>query len=146
RAVLQPAGLILSFAGLFNHRHDVLHTLAAWWRSDGPRRREAPFLEIAHGFAPCWKQFLQFSKTANESALNTFDPLRTNALAALEERRKILLSKAHELVLRSPAKDFLPTKELQELLQTIPRRYAPLLGPCVFVQPLDADGDSFVLN
>jgi hypothetical protein len=144
--ILRCAGPLSRFAGLFNHRHDVLHTLAAWWRLEGPSRREAPFLEIAQGFAPYWKQFLQFHKTANESALNTFDPLRANALEALRESRKLLLSKAEELLLGSPAKDFLAPEELQELLRAVSRRYAPLLGSCVFVQPVDAAGGSFVLN
>jgi hypothetical protein len=144
--ILQSASLVSRFAGLFNHRHDVLHTLAAWWRDHEPSRREVPFTEIARGFAPLWKQFLHFHKTANQSALNTFDPLHAPALEMLRERRETILSRYTELLSTSPTKDVLPAKQLEELLEALPRRYAPLLGSCVFVQPVDAEGNSWVLN
>ncbi len=144
--ILRSADLVLRFAGLFNHRHDVLHTLAAWWRDHEPSRREVPFTEIAEGFAPLWKQFFHFHKTANQSTLNTFDPLHTAALETLRERRETLLSQYRELLSTSPTKDVLPPQQLAELLETLPPRYAPLLGSCVFVQPADAEGSSWVLN
>ena len=144
--ILHSAGIISRFAGMFNHRHDVLHTLAAWWREHESIRREVPFIEIAQGFAPLWKQFLHFHKTANEAALNTFDPLHTASLAALRERRRTLLAMSQELLSTSPTKDVLPARQLEELVEALPRRYAPLLGSCVFVQPVDADGSSWVLN
>lgn len=144
--ILRSAGLISRFAGLFNHRHDILHTLAAWWRDHEPDRREVPFTEIVQGFAPLWKQFLSFHKTANESPLNTFDPLHAEALETLRERREALLAQSKELVSRSPTKDLLPVQQLAEILQALPHRYTPLLGPCVFVQPVDAEGSSWVLN
>ncbi len=115
--VLQDAGLISRFAGLFNHRHDVLHTLDAWWREREPGRREIPLTEVVQGFAPLWKQFLTFQKTANESALHTFDPLHGAALAALRESRETLLSKSMELLRTSPAKSLLPVPQLAALLQ-----------------------------
>jgi hypothetical protein len=144
--ILQSASLVSRFAGLFNHRHDVLHTLAAWWRDHEPSRREVPFTEIARGFAPLWKQFLHFHRTANQSALSTFDPLHAPALEMLRERRETILSRYTELLSTSPTKDVLPAEQLEELLEALPRRYAPLLGSCVFVQPIDAEGNSWVLN
>ena len=144
--ILHTARLVSRFAGLFNVRHDVLHTLAAWWREHEPSRREVPFTEIARGFAPLWKQFFQFHKTANEDALNTFDPLHTDSLAGLRERRAALLNRSREMLSTSPAKDFLPVRQLAELVEPLPQRYAPQLGTCVFVQPLDAEGDCWALN
>ncbi|HEX4961029.1 MAG TPA: hypothetical protein VF173_09345 [Thermoanaerobaculia bacterium] len=144
--ILQTARLVSRFAGLFNVRHDVLHTLAAWWREHEPRRREVPFTEIARGFAPLWKQFFQFHKTANEDALNTFDPLHTDSLERLRERRATLLAESRELLSTSPTKDFLSSRQLAEMVEPLPRRYAPQLGTCVFIQPVDAEGNSWVLN
>jgi hypothetical protein len=144
--ILQSAGLVSRFASLFNLRHDVLHTLAAWWREHEPSRREVSFTEIAHGFAPLWKQFFHFHKTANQSALSTFDPLHVDALETLRQMRETLLSRSKELLSTSPAKDLLSPHQLSELLETLPRRYAPLLGSSAFVQPLDAAGRGWVLN
>jgi hypothetical protein len=144
--ILLSARLASRFAGLFSHRHDVLHTLAAWWREHEPGRREAPFTEIARGFTPLWKQFFHFHKTAYDDALNTFNPLHTDSVDVLRETRETLLARSRELLSTSPAKDFLATGQLAELVETLPRRYAPLQGPCVFVQPADAEGSTWVLN
>ncbi|MFL6292915.1 MAG: hypothetical protein ACJ759_18635, partial [Thermoanaerobaculia bacterium] len=144
--IREAAGLVARFAGLFNLRHDVLHTLAAWWREHEPGRREAPFLEIARGFAPVWKGFIRFHATASEDALNNFDPLRTEALAALQERRKAALAGSRELLRESAGRDELPVRRFRELVESLPRRYAPQVGASVFVQPVDAGGGSWVLN
>ena len=144
--ILHGSDLVSRFAGLFNLRHDVLHTLAAWWREHQPGRREIPFPELAQQFAPVWKQFPAFHKTANDSALNTFDPLRADALEELRERRKALLSRSRELLSTSPGLDEMSARQLEELLKTLPHRYTPLLGSCVFVQPADFRGDSWVVN
>jgi hypothetical protein len=144
--ILRSASLVSRFAGLFNHRHDILHTLAAWWRENEPRRREIPFVEIARMFAPLWRDFLQFDKTANESALNTFDPLQATANGILRERRERLLIQSTELLRKSPTKDLLPEQQLAELLDDLPHRYAPMFGPSVFVQPVDGEGSFWVLN
>ena len=144
--VLSSARLVSRFAGLFNHRHDVFHTLAAWWRDHEPHRREISFTEVARGFAPLWKQFIAFHRTANQSAISTFDPLHSPALERLLASRERLLAESIELMRASPAKDLLPARQLAALLDRLPLRYAPLLGACVFVQPVDPHGDSWVLN
>jgi hypothetical protein len=146
REILSSARLASRFAGLFNHRHDILHTLAAWWRDHAPNRREIPFTEVATGFASLWKQYIVFHRTANQSATSTFDPLHSPALQRLLESRARLLEQSKELMRAAPAKDLLPTRQLAALLDRLPLRYAPLLGVCVFVQPVDPWGDSWVLN
>ncbi len=144
--ILESATLVSRFAGLFNHRHDVLHTLAAWWKDHEPSRREIPFLVIAQGFAPIWSQFIHFNKTANASTLSMFDPLQTSSLRTLLELRRTLLVNYRALLSASPTKDLISPQDLAELVQSLPCRYAPLVGSCVFVQPIDADGDYWVLN
>lgn len=145
--ILHVSGLVLRFADLFNHRHDVQHTLAAWWREHEPTRRAISFVELARRFAPIWKQFLRFQKTASGSGVETFDPLHAASLAALRERRAALLSQQMEVVSASPRKDVLTLRQLEGLVESLPRRYAPLLpGARVFVQPVDAGGSSWVLN
>jgi hypothetical protein len=146
QGILHSARLVSRFAGLFNHRHDVLHTLAAWWRDHEPSRREIPFTEVAKGFSSFWKQYISFHRTANQSPTSTFDPLHTPALEWLRERRERLLEQSQDLASSSPTKGCLPAQQLAALLDSLPLRYAPLLGTCVFVQPTDPEGDSWVLN
>ena len=134
------------FASLFNHRHDVLHTLAAWWKENEPRRREIPLIEVARGFSPIWKEYLPFVNRASESATHTFDPLGTDSLAKLLERRQRLLADSAALVESSTNKDSVSVPELASLLASIPQRYVSRLGGSVFVQPTDANGDKWVLN
>lgn len=144
--ILDGVRLISRFDSLFNLRHDVLHTLACWWRDRQPARREASFGEVARGFAPVWRQFIKFHEASGEAATETFDPLASSALAALRETRDSLLSRTRELVGRSPSKDTLPAPAFAELLASLPRRYAPILGASVFTQPADAEGSTWVLN
>lgn len=146
QGILNSACLVSRFAGLFNHRHDVLHTLAAWWRDHEPSRREIPFTEVAKGFSSLWKQYISFHRTANQSSTSTFDPLHTPALGWLRERRERLLEQSQDLASFSPTKDRLPAQQFATLLDSLPLRYAPLLGTCVFVQPADSEGNSWVLN
>jgi hypothetical protein len=145
-SIREAASLVSRFGGLFNLRHDVLHTLAAWWREHEPGRREISFLEMARGFAPVWKQFIPFYTTANEDALNAFDPLRSPALETLREKRGTVLARSRELLRESLGKDVLAVRRFGELVESLPLRYAPQVGACVFVQPVDAEGRSWVLN
>ena len=144
--ILRVVRLVSQFDGLFNLRHDVQHTLASWWRGHAPTRRQISFNELADEFAPVWRQFLQFHDAANESAISTFDPLSSPALAALRETRQRLLSRTRELVGRSAGKDSLPAPAFAELVGALPRRYAPLVGASVFLQPTNPEGTSWVLN
>lgn len=144
--ILRVVRLVSRFDGLFNLRHDVQHTLASWWRDHAPARRQIPFNELAEGFASVWRQFVKFYDATEESALSTFDPLSSPALASLRENRQWLLSQTRELVSRSPAKDSLSAPALTELLETLPRRYAPLVGSSVFLQPTNPEGSAWVLN
>ncbi|HET9225921.1 MAG TPA: hypothetical protein VFR31_04600, partial [Thermoanaerobaculia bacterium] len=141
--IMRTAGLIARFAGVFNLRHDVLHTLAAWWRVHEPGSREASFLEIAQRFAPVWKQFVPFYATAYDDALNTFDPLHAEQIERLRQKRRWVLGRSRALV----TKDVLAERQLAELVAELPPRYAPQVGACVFVQPMDSEGgSSWVLN
>jgi hypothetical protein len=144
--ILRVVRLVWQFDGLFNLRHDVQHTLVSWWRDHAPARRQVPFNELAEGFAPVWRQFIKFYDAAKESALSTFDPLSSPALAGLQENRQWLLSRTRELVSKSPAKDSLSASALTELLEALPRRYAPLVGFSVFLQPTNPEGSAWVLN
>lgn len=144
--LFESAALASQFASLFNTRHDLLHTLAGWWRQNEPRRREIPLVEVARGFSMIWKGYLPFVNRASESATNTFNPLGTDSLAELLELRRSLLASSAELVERAANKDNVSPTKLASLLESIPPRYAPVVGCSLFVQPTNATANSWVLN
>lgn len=144
--IQRVANLLIRFDSLFDLRHDVQHTLAAWWKEHMPGRTSAPFNEVAAGFASVWGAFLEFQKDDKEAKLGTFNPLGSPALVALRQQREWLIASVRSLLERSPGKDYLEASALSDLLDTLPSRYAPLFGPSVFVQPVDAEGSSWVFN
>ena len=143
--LMESADLVQRFAGLFNYRHDVLHTLAGWWRAQAPERAKMPFLELAKAFAPVFKHYGPAHHSAGENVLSSFDPLQLSSLAELRERRKALIDASRAMLLASPEQDRLTNGDLQALLRGLPSRYAPLVGAGVFVQPL-GEGAGWVMN
>ena len=144
--LLEDTELISRFACLYNHRHDLIHTLAAFWAGRWPRRQEIGFLELFHEAKALWNSYLRFDVTERYADLSTFNPLGLAAIDHLGELRRGLMEQARELMQTSPQGLSLPRAELAALLDTLPARYRPLLGTCVFVQPADPEGALWVLN
>ncbi len=144
--LLDVVGLFSRFDSLFHRRHEVVHTLAAWWRAHEPTRREIPFEEVAEAFAPMWKTFLNFHGTSSEDPCKAWNPLSSPALTSLQEHRAWALSRVRELLEDAPRKDFLSAESLQALIERLPDRYRPLVGVSVFFQPADAEGSTWVLH
>lgn len=149
REILEVSDLVGRFAGLFNLRHDILHHVALWWREHAPQHHAMPFVELAQGFAPVWKRFIQFEDAVSQrrNSTDTFEPLAGEALQSLRERRAALIDHVRTLLHDSPTRDRLEVNQLARIVSALPDRYAPILpGSSVFVQPVDERGDSWVLN
>ncbi len=146
KELLKSARLVSRFASLFNHRHDLLHTLAAWWRSHWPNRSHAPFLELVHEFGAYWTEFSRFEKRGKDSAVSVFNPLNTDEIEQLRELRRRLLAETDEMLRRSPGQERLSVRQLETLLRCVPDFYAPPVGSCLFAQPVDAGARLWVLN
>ncbi|HEV7508015.1 MAG TPA: hypothetical protein VGS07_24235 [Thermoanaerobaculia bacterium] len=144
--LLEDAELISRFACLYNHRHDLIHTLAAFWADRWPERREIGFLELFHEAKALWTAYLRFDVTERYTNLSTFNPLGLAAIDRLGELRGALIEQAQGLMQASPQGLKLPRAKLAALLDSLPGRYRPLLGTCLFVQPADPEGSLWVLN
>ncbi len=144
--ILETASMVSRFAALFNHRHDVLHTLAAWWREHESRRGRLPFLEVAERFGAVWRDFLEFRKISESSMDSTWNPLGSAALADLQVRRGALLADYRSLLAASPGPGRLSREGLRALVGGLPAAYAPLLGASAFAQPADAAAGTWVFN
>jgi hypothetical protein len=144
--IMRTAELVSRFCAVFNHRHDVLHTLAAYWSDRWPARREIPLLTLFDEFQVLWKAYLAFDAKERYSDLSSFNPLGLDTVDGLAALRNEILVEASRLMRLSPHGKTLMEADLEMLLARVPRAYRPLLGPCVFVQPADAAGSSWVLN
>lgn len=146
RDLMADAELVSRFACLYNHRHDLMHTLAAFWAERWPQRREIAFLDFFQELSPLWTSYLRFDLTERYDNFSSFNPLRLESIDRLNELRKDLMEKACTLVRPSALGTELPPEPFAALLDEIPERYRPLLGSCLFTQPADPRGDFWVLN
>ncbi len=144
--ILTHAELISRFACLFNHRHDVLHTLAAVWAERWPSRRVMGVLELFGEIQSLWKDYLRFDVTERYDNFSSFNPLQLASIDRLNLIRAEVRKKTLELMEEHTSGLRLPPSALAALLDTIPQRYRPLLGCSVFVQPAEASFQTWVLN
>src|SRR6185312_10668266 len=100
--LLEDAALISRFACLYNHRHDLIHTLAAFWADRWPESREIGFLELFHEAKALWSAYLRFDLTERYDNLSTFNPLGLAAIDQLGELRRVLMEQARDLMQASP--------------------------------------------
>lgn len=140
------ADLVWRYAHLYNHRHDLTHTLAAFWADRWPERREIAFLDLFQELSPLWTDYLRFDLTERYDNLSSFNPFSLPTIDRLNELRHNLMAKAQELMQPSARGLELPRQAFAALVAEIPPRYRPPLGPCLFVQPADSQGDLWVLN
>lgn len=145
--VLGAAGLLARFAAVYNHRYDLLHTLAAHWASKWRDRREVPALEVFHDFRPIWESFIRFDlHERNSEPIPIFNPLSVSAIDRLDRFRIDLAARAKDLLQNDTEGKQLPVAKFAALLEGVPGPYRPFTGPSVYIQPADQDGSSWVLN
>lgn len=144
--LLRTADLVAGFVNLYNHRHDLWHTLAELWRQRWPDRTQVGFLEFYEAFAGTWKDYLRFEKRERYSASSSFNPLNLQVIQELTEIRDQALSAIPDLIERDHAGFNLRPSKLKKLLEGFPARYKPSLRSCIFVQATDAKCDLWVLH
>jgi Lantibiotic dehydratase, N terminus len=144
--MLTCAELVSRFACLFNHRHDLLHTLAAAWAERWPSLRSLGVLDLFSGVQGLWKEYQRFDVTARYDNFSSFNPLELDAVKALNRLRTEVRERTLALMEEHPEGVLLPPRGFAALLDGIPERYRPLLGCSVFVQPTDATFHAWVLN
>jgi hypothetical protein len=130
---------------LYEPEHEFRHALYHFMCERWPERERVPFLELFAAIQPLWEKYLAYlAVPANRTQL--FDPFVLPAVAALGQLREEVHRAFHAL----PAEDEhglrLPTEELRALAERIPERYRPPVSACLFVQPADAAGQSWVVN
>lgn len=140
---------LIGLAFLYSHRHDFLHALAALASRQFPGQRTIGFLDLFSAAQPLWRQYARFITTATADPngwRSSFDPFGLAAMAELDRLRRTVWDGLGACVEAAEHADVLSGMALADLLAPVPDRYTPLVGLCLFLQPLDGIGERWFLN
>lgn len=137
--------LLWRLANLYEPRHEFQHALYHFVRERWPGRERVPFLELFATIQPLWEQYLAYLAVP-ENREQPFDPFALAEVAELRHLRLELRRAFHTLYTEDEHGVRLPVEALRALVARIPERYRPLVPACLFTQPVDAEGDSWVVN
>jgi hypothetical protein len=148
RAVQRSLAPVVRFLGLYDRRHDFLLTLSAWLAERWPGRREMGVLELFSAIQPLWQDYTRFSRELRRSrdVGAAFNPLAVPEIDRLGRLRVEAWREAADCMERSAEGLRLHGAKLAALAERIPERYAPTVGPCLYLQPADRSGRLWVLN
>jgi hypothetical protein len=144
--IMATATSLFRFAHLYSHRHDVLHNLGAVWKERWPGRQEIGALELFFGLRDFWNSYLAFDLASRDRLFSSFNPMNLASIRELDELRAAIYEKTQSLMREGQTGWEMDPGSFAELLDRIPCRYRPVVGPCVFVQPASPTGDLWVLN
>ena len=141
----RTSDLLWRLSYLYEAEHEFRHALYHFMRERWPERERVPFLELFAAVQPLWEKFLAYLAVPANRA-QPFDPFALEAVAALSALRQELYSEFHALQAEDEHGLRIPLEELRALVARIPERYRPSVSACLFVQPADAEGQSWVVN
>jgi Lantibiotic dehydratase, N terminus len=148
RQLLKSIDPLVRLAYLHNHRHDFMHSLAAFMLQRWPDGREVGLLELFAAAQPLWKQSRQYKvDTRPPAGLHTsFNPFGLECIERLRALREEIWSQVDRWLAAGPDENRIVGGELAALLAAAPSCYAPPVGPCLFVQMADREGRLWALN
>lgn len=146
--LVHTAAPLISFLNLYNNRYDFLHSLAAFATERWPGEREVMLLDVFDAAQPLWRSYLQFGVAMRKSGnwRDTFDPQGLPELEALRSLRQTVWEEVCRCVKVGETDCQINPEDLADALTAVPALYKPTMGGCLFLQPADAKGDTWVLN
>jgi hypothetical protein len=146
RRVFEDLDPLVRLANLHSSHHDLLHALAAFGDRQWPNAVEVDFLEFFAGTQPLFEEWVRFRRAPNDKRPSAFNPLELKAVADLVRWRQLVDG---EVAVRfdepAQAQRLYPCA-LAALLDQVPMTYGGSRDFCAFVQPLDADARTWVVN
>ena len=140
---------LIALAFLYSHRHDFLHALAELASRQFPQQKTVSLLDLFSAAQPLWREYARFMAAAMEDPngwRSSFDPFGLAAMAELDRLRQAAWDGLGFCVEAAEHAEVLSGPAVTHLLSPIPERYAPLVGLCLFLQPLDGRGERWFLN
>ena len=131
-----------------SHRHDALHTIAAWMNARWPTRCAVNVLELYAAMRPIWREYIRFDASTRHPGdwSDCFNPLGLRKIEQLHELRVRTWQNLHDSVTASDSITSVNSARVEEICSSIPDWYKPVIGACLFVQPAEPSCTSWVLN
>lgn len=143
--IVRTGDLLWGLSNLYEPRHEFQHALYHFVRERWPTRDRVPFLELFATVQPLWEQYLAYLAVP-ENRKQPFNPFALDEVAELS-RLRAELGRAFFLLYAEEERGLrIPVEALRGLIARIPERYRPLVPVCLFVQPMDAAGESWAVN
>jgi hypothetical protein len=143
--LLETGDLLWTLSNFFESRHEFQHVLYRFITERWPGRTQVPFLEVFAAIQPLWEKYLGHL-AAIENRGRVFDPYGLEEIAALSALRTQLRGELYALYSESEDGIRVSVDGLRALCARIPAQYRRPLAPCLFVQPVDPEGRTWVVN
>ncbi len=140
---------VLRLSTLFRHNEDFLCTRAAYAATQSAARERFGLLELLQRVMPVWQEFTKFclsSSHAGSAWPATFNPMGLPVLQDLHDFRSTVWAGIDTCVVEYDDLSEVSIEALDRLLDGIPPSYAPATGACLFLQPVDTEATSWVVN
>ncbi|MEM6453513.1 MAG: lantibiotic dehydratase [Acidobacteriota bacterium] len=143
KEILQAGDLMWQLGFLFEKKHDFIFALDELMRSRWPERETIPFLALFTEAKALWSAYLTHLA---EMRTEAFNPYGLPVVEALEQHRERVRLGIDQLETPADVGLALPMDGLTALLDEVPARYRPPVGPCLFVQATDRSGEQWMAH
>ncbi len=146
RAIASAKPLV-RFSNFLSRHYEFLHTVQALATERWPGRREVAFLDLFEASQSLWRDYMKFMRTAHkERERGPWNPLGLDAIADLQRQRQDITTQLGRCLRPEGEDHVFHPEEVEEVVGRIPDCYAPVVGPCLFMQPVEPGGDLWVVN
>ncbi|MEM9655665.1 MAG: hypothetical protein AAGA65_26500 [Actinomycetota bacterium] len=141
---------LVRLSNFFDRQHDLLSTLAAFAAERWPDRREIDFFTFFDAAQPLWREHTRFEAAlrskGREDGPETFNPLGLGSIEQIRRLREDVWSRLSSCKVLEHGRTRLDVERLNALLDRVPEPWAPLRDATLFLQPVDLDEGTWVLN
>ncbi len=148
REALRNVAPVFELSCLFHSRYDFLHAVAETMSRRWPNRREVGVLEVLSEVQPLWREYVRFAADARreDGSPKTFNPLNLRRVEALANLREAVWRDALASVRSAGGESRISIESLKAALGKVPEMYAPPVGACLFLQPIEGSGRRWMVN
>jgi hypothetical protein len=146
RDLLADLDPLVRLANLHSSHHDLLHGLAAFGDRRWPGVAEVDFLEFFASAQPLFEEWVRYRRAPEHQRPPVFNPLGLKAVDDLARGRQRVDRQVEVRFDETAQVQRLCPRALAALLDQAPATYAGSRDFCVFVQPLDRDARTWVVN
>jgi len=147
--LLRSLSPLARLSEVFNLRHDLMLTFAAFAAQRWPDRKIVSFLEFFEACYPLFQEFVRFDRTGRRDGplkAQVFNPLGLAPISGLLECRTNVLRALDEMLEDAATEFHLHPGRLSRMLDGFPPAHTGNRDFCAFLQPIDRTSSTWVLN